>query len=660
MARRLVAGLVLGAAVGLALAIRLALFGAGCAHMPVTDDECLTVLQAKQIARGELPLLLMAQPYMFPLEAYMMAPLVDHLPRTPAGARAMAFGLGLVSLLLGWLVLRRWGRLADTWPGLVLLLFGSPYLLMMQYGIALPGYPSLIFLSSVLIWLACTDPEAAWKARGRAVLIGLLGGLACSVTMLALPVLIMAATMVGWHRNGRTARWTFPLACAGTIVGLIPHMLARASLRDPSGDILRLDSWRDALDGLVSPTLEVTLPAVLGMGCPVVPGGPTRVASVPALDLAFGVLGLVFLAAVTLRALATGWQRWREERWPSLDAGLVLAGTAWICLIMFLFSSRSSVHAYRYLTLMAWAWPFLAGYLYYHSGRVGRRVAAVLTILLVVANLQNGWGLLQRWNAPSFTAQLKAHDLTPVVRYLDERGIRYAYSVYADAYRLTFATDERITCAQLYNERFPCWPLPYKTEVDQVTNVAYVLSSDSGFTSEIFENDMASAKVTCRAQVCGAYKVYTDFVSSLGDEKSVRVSTADASHSPEDAAFRINTPDVFWRTEGFTQQTGMWVSVEWEESQQIGRLLVNHGAFVQDHPHTVNVYYRLGEGWTRWLDPIPCLSTPFTFRNGHPVYGGAVTRVDLPSAVTTRGIKLEIVEPRLGRAWTICGVSFVP
>ena len=59
----------LGGIIGVALVVRVALFWAGCANMPAFDDECIIALQAKQIAHGDVSLLMLAQPYLFPLEA---------------------------------------------------------------------------------------------------------------------------------------------------------------------------------------------------------------------------------------------------------------------------------------------------------------------------------------------------------------------------------------------------------------------------------------------------------------------------------------------------------------------------------------------------------------------------------------------------------------
>jgi hypothetical protein len=171
---------------------------------------------------------------------------------------------------------------------------------------------------------------------------------------------------------------------------------------------------------------------------------------------------------------------------------------------------------------------------------------------------------------------------------------------------------------------------------------------------------MASAKVTCRVETCGSYKVYTDFVFALGTPDTVLFSRAEASHSSEEAVNRINDPTQFWRSEGTLQQTGMWVSVEWPELRQVGHVLLSHGIYIRDCPDTVNVYYKTKETWAKLPDPLSCLSVPFMFANGHPVYGGEMTRLDFPVPVATTGLKMEIANPRTHRAWTIYQISLAP
>ncbi|MEI6564951.1 MAG: hypothetical protein WCO42_11665, partial [bacterium] len=272
--------LLLGFAVALflvaGLGFRLALFGASCANVPAFDDECIIGLQAKAIMQGNFSLFMWGQPYLFPLSAYILAPLMEFLPRTAFGARIMVFMAGLVTTFAGCLLAWRWGSIREIWPGLALMLVGSSFLLILLSGMALPGYAELLVLSAIVVGLAQHSLNARSTPWGLAWMAGVLAGLACSVTMLAAPVLVMSGLMIGLQHNWRTARWTAPAYLGGAIVGLVPHMLAKSLFPKVAGDIYVLETWRDALQALVSPVLHATLPAAFGIGCPIVPGHQER------------------------------------------------------------------------------------------------------------------------------------------------------------------------------------------------------------------------------------------------------------------------------------------------------------------------------------------------------------------------------------------------
>jgi MFS family permease len=670
-----IVGLLLVVTLGLAVGLRLFVLHTGCAGIPAADDECITVLQAKQIANGSLPLLFLGQPYGFPLDAYLMSPIMNILPRTAFGARLTAFVLGLLSLLLGLLILRRWGRIADTWPGILLLLFGSTFLLILQSGSALPGYPTLILLASAVLWMAQRQgSDDTHHPLWMALVAGVLTGVACSVTMLALPILIMAGIMMGLHRGWRTARWAVPVFALGGFVGLLPHALVAFLHPGAREVVFQAQPWKVALKELWSPVLDRTLPAALGIGSPVIAGSSERVTSFKGFALYFGVIWFLLLVVGSWIALARAWTRWRRERWPSLDTGMLVVGISWLCLLLFLASSRSHHRTYRYLILLVWAFPFLVTYLYGNARGLWRGVLAALTILFVVANLSNTVAVLKRWSDPGFADRLKSYDLRAAIDYLDSRGIRHAYATYADAYRITYATDERIVCSQPFNERFPGWPTPFKALVDASTNVAYVLSDAYRFPPKVFEWDMETMGILFRKQTCGHYQVFTDFTDTRSSTNALTEAatasgetailpsllTAGASHNAPEAVRMVDESSSFWRSSGYLQQTGMWIAVEWDASRFVQRVLLDHGGSGGDHPESMRVHYRSDDGrWEKASDSVQRHPEPFEFRNGHPVYGKAISRVDFLDPIETRGLKFEIAEPRSDRAWTLNEVSVI-
>jgi len=68
-------------------------------HLPVTTDEAMNVLAAKQIWGGAWLILLPGVPYLFPLESYLLSPLVDWMPRNTVGIRYLPFILGSISVI---------------------------------------------------------------------------------------------------------------------------------------------------------------------------------------------------------------------------------------------------------------------------------------------------------------------------------------------------------------------------------------------------------------------------------------------------------------------------------------------------------------------------------------------------------------------------------
>jgi hypothetical protein len=644
-------------AIGLALALRLAVFTVGIKAVPAFDDECKIALQAKQIARGDYSLLILASPYIFPLDAYLMAPWIRILPRTAFGARILAFGFGLLSLGFSWLILQRWGRLRDFWPGAALLLVGSGYLHALQIGCAMPGYGTLLLLSSVAVWLAQRQADRQDRLWLPALLVGIAGGLACSETMLSLPVLLTAGAMMALHRNGRAALQTCPAVAIGALLGLLPYLAATHLHADAFASVQQSIPWHQALRKLFSPVLDRTLPAALGIAPPVFPDTRERVGWLAPHGLWFSVTWLVMLTAATLVALGNSIRRWRRERWPSIDVGLVFTGISWLCLGLFLFSGRSHSHTYRYFAPLVWSFPFVVAYLYRHTGTAIRGVIGTVTVVFMAIQLANSAALLSRWSAPGFADELKSYDLRPAIRYLEDRGIRHGYATYVDAYRFTFETDERLVVCQPYNERFPGWLVPFKDQVDAATNVAYILSDTYRFPPERLADDLKAMNVAYRTRDCGHYVVFTDFTCpSRGSGTALphALMRAEASHNPSQAADMLDgTPDRFWRCEGALQQTGMWVAVTWESPRTVQRLLMDHGLIGRDHARRINVLARVDSRWVPVASGVPGSPAPFEFRNGRPVYGRAVTDIVLPQSIRATGLKVEIAEPRLDRAWTI-------
>jgi hypothetical protein len=645
-----------GIGILLAITLRLALLSVSCAQIPAFDDECKIALQAKQVAAGERPLLILASPYIFPLDAYLMAPLIKYLPRTAFGARIMATGFGLLAMGFSMLILWRWGGLRDIWPGLVLILFSSPYLLALQHGCAMPAYATLVMITALLILIAQRNGAEGEGQWGAALAVGLLIGLACSETMLCLPALLTVGAMVGLQRGWRSMRVALPALTVGIGIAFLPHYLAKVLHPGAFNAVEHKVSFVAGLSHLVNPVLSMTLPAAFGFGSPLFPDTKERLTWLAGGAGVAGMLWALVLVVATGVALRDFILRWKRERWPSVDGLLLFVGISWLSMILFLFSGRSHSHTFRYFVLIVWGFPFLVGGLYLRAGRSARWVLGGMAIILALLNVGGVMALINRWRDPGIARDLKLYDLTPAVRYLDSRGITKGYGSYTDSYRFNFETDGRLIVCQAYNERFPTWPVPFKPGVDACTNIAFVLSDSYSLPPEQFERDLSFCKIRYRKQLCGEFSVYTDFEWPPEAPRlfsRLPACQIDASHHRMDAMRMHDGKDSFWRCLGFIQKPGMWVSMKWEEPLVVKQVVFDQGVYHRDHPLSVHVDALKKGEWYRVASDVPVIRQPFGFINHHPIYGHGVTTVPLPEPVTTTGIRVEIAKPRANYAWTI-------
>jgi hypothetical protein len=442
----------------------------------------------------------------------------------------------------------------------------------------------------------------------------------------------------------------------GALIGFAPHLVAVHIDSGAFQAVQQSIPLRAALKKIISPALDRVLPAAFGWSPPIFPDHVDRVAGPTGLDLGFGLAWLAFLALLTAFSLRDFVRRWRQEQWPRLDTSLVFLGVSWICFVLFADSYRSHSHTYRYFIPLVWSFPFLMAYGYRRTGTVGRPILTALTILLLALNLMEGAATMRRWAKPDFSDYLKCYGLKPVFQYLDQRGINRCYGTYADAYRITFETDERIICSQPYNERFPGWHVPFKDIVDPAANAAFVLSDTYKFLPRQLEEDMVTMQVRGRKETCGHYEVYTDFepppFPSPGPEIPATSLAITTSHYPEGAAALHDGSYVKrWRSHQ-SQEKGMWIEIRLPSAHSISQMSFYYNQYRYDRARAMRLLAHDGQTWTNVVESISHKLDCFEFLNGHPVYGNEMQTIRFP-AVTTDRLRLEILKPEPGRDWTI-------
>lgn len=640
----------------LALGLRLFFFQLSVTHIPVDADEAIAALQAKQITRGEWPLLMLAQPYLFPLEAYVAAPFSRWLFHNAFGARLIPALLGLLSVFFMLAILRRWGSFRDTWPGYLLILFPSAYLLTLQTAFALPGYASLLVLTGLVFWLAQIRQDNTRGQFWLGLAAGLGAGLACSGSLLALPLLLAAALLFLSGRSWKDNVVAFIGFALGAGAGLLPFLLARGLYPGAYGAVTHGLSLSQALDRWWSPTLTFTLPAAMGIRPTIFPDDKDTLILAPGLDAAFGIFWVALILAATGVSLYGFFMRWRQTRRPSIIPADAILAMCWLSLLVFLFNYRSHAATYRYLLALVWGLPFVIAWLYARAKTVIRGFLGAAAVLLALINLTATGQLMHRWATPGFGVEtLRLYDVQSVISCLQSNALRHAYAAYHTAYRINYLTDEQIICSQPYNERFPGWPLPYKDEVDAAAKAAYVLEPGFGIPPADFEKDCAAMQVAFQKQTCGMYSVYTDFQTARTSPEQHGPGTnlqITVSHFAAAAGALVDgRTTTRWRSHQ-AQEKGMWIELRLPTDLPVAGLVLDYTGYPYDRARSIAILTRTPTGWQTTAAPIGRNLDPFRILNGHPALGYDRQTITF-APVVTDGLRIEILEPEPGRDWTI-------
>lgn len=647
----------------IALGLRLAFFSLSVTRVPESSDESLSTLQAKMmIEEGRRPLLVMANPYQFPVETYLQVPWVKILPRTALGARIIPFALSLASTAIFIIILFGLASWRTAWPALLLLLFPSAYILMLNSAYFIPQHSSFALLSSLALYLAFRI-RTTRIPRWAALLSGFCAGLAFSNHMLALPLLIMllAYALLGPREKDRP-RGVPVFFIAGTALGLLPYLLAIRLLPGSYGDVTGIVSLGEATRRIWGLTLNSALSGVMGIAPCFFPDGRHRLWLVPNLHIVFAVIWIAVMAAMTiLRTWRLG-RRVIETNRVTLEAPDVILGLAWLGFISFLLSARALSHTYRYLLLVAWMFPFMVGYLYARAPRIGRWVIGAAVILLAGFNIVVSLTLMRTWQDPGFAVrEANLFDLKPAIDYLESRGIHHAFASYWLAYRVTYETDGRVLCSQPYNERFRGWFTPYKATVDAATNVAYLMAPRVAFTTKHFEADLAAMDVTCHCETTGAVNVYTDF-HRQPDGRGEKIARAriqvTASHNSSRAASRLTDGGFLtsWQTSE-TQQNGMWIQLDLNKPATLSAVAITYAPDRRCPAQAIEVMGQTESGWQNIAgQPVAHMLDRFDFHNGHPAYGRYTQTIRFP-AVQIDSLKLILRDPEPDCKWAFSEIE---
>ncbi|MFN2351793.1 MAG: hypothetical protein ABR497_07590 [Kiritimatiellia bacterium] len=649
-----------GLALLLGLGLRAAFFSISTQNVPATSDESIEFLMAKHIARGQPHLLVMSQPYRFPLESYVMAPLTPLLPRTPYGARIVMCLAGLLDVLLLLLILKatRPHDYRRLWPAALLILLPSAYLLMQQSAYRITGYTAMTTCSLLAILAALKAQRLRW-----AFVCGLSAGLAVSSTMLALPLAMVASLYAMAAGRLRQAPLRLAALLPGLGVGLLPYYLALLLMPGAHQQVADTVPLRQALARLTEGPFRQTVLAVQGFQPNLFPDeSHLLLVNNTAGRWIFLACCLVFAALLLTRLTRIGLGLIRQRQ-LALRPWDIFLGIIILSVLAAVASRRFDSRSTRYLLPLAWCLPFICAGLLAGLPRRARQAFSLLLVILAVFNVYAGIMLMRQWRQPDFARNVpNLPDLRPAVEFLRQEDIRHCVASHWVAYRINFMTDEAILCSQPYNERFPHWPLPYKAEVDRADRVAYVLTERTRFLKpHIFERHLREMQVTSLRREQGDFVVYYDFSrpdhTAATHTLPLKALATEASHGT-DYLPRLTdgNHDLRWSSR-IAQQAGMWVQLNLPRLYEVNQLTIYYGNYAHDRAESMNLLARTTNGWSTIAAELPAELDKFAMPGNHPVYGLPPRQTIRGDTVKTDALRLEISAPRPRFNWSITGIE---
>ena len=387
------------------------------------SDEAIVGLMARHALHGDLTVFYWGQPYGGTQEALLTAPVVGVAGMHLLALRTVTLVLGAVAAALVWLVGRRTvgepiaavaAALYWVWPPFDVMW------LVHERGF----YGSDVVYCLLLLLLALRIAES--PTRVRVAVFGFVLGLAFWQTAQIVPIALPVVAWTIW-RAPRCLRHAWS-GLAAAAVGALPWLVWNAT-HDWASILPRANAsqYAHSLRLFVSPLL----PMLLGLRAPL--AGAALMPKV-LVYLVYAALGVLFLV---------GARRARHANASLLYA--VAAAFPFIWALSRRVTSETS--APLYLVVVSPVAVLLVAGL--GRGRVRAVLLVGLACVVSVVNLHRmeTWFGSDRDQFPRPTPR----DLTPLVETLDRLHIDRVYASYWIAFRLTFATDERIVAT---NEAF--------------------------------------------------------------------------------------------------------------------------------------------------------------------------------------------------------------
>jgi hypothetical protein len=649
------------------LLIRIVLSHYSIVNLPPSSDEALSQYLAERIANyAEYPLLFPGQPYQFPVEAYLRSMFTGIFDPGALEVRLPMMLLHLLTVFVLCMAILHTSTLKNAWTGLFIILVPSGYWLLHQSAYFVPQYTISALLSALIFYLVIKVSNSSQMMPAHTAMIDLFSGLALSNHLLLLPVVcgaFIASVVCGDLKRFASRSMVF---IPGLIIGLMPYLLAELMIEGAYDEITSRTDPGSILKRLEQIVISQSLPGAMGLYPPYFPDLSDRIQwGLPLRSLFLSAYALVLMICTIsrIKSFWTNLTRYRklEFSWP--DMFVFISYAAMILMSMNLSTSK---HDFRYLLPVVWSFPFLIVYCYQLLGSRLKWLLGGFVYLYLSVNIATAMSLIRDWKDPE-KIQLHADiaDITEMAEWMNEAGIKNCYASFWHVYRITYETDKKLFCAPVFNERFRDWPVPYKEEVDQKNNVAFVLSNSrwSKYRSHVFERELKARKVQYQVEHFdrGDFSVFYDFkdssssVEKLLPNASYHITTNIDSHDTN--VLTDNDLNIVWSVQ-LNQQKGQAIDIKLHQKQLVSKVELFYSNWIKDKSDSPRSVRVLGINDGKWSEIIKRKKANIEYlrlENSQPVLGHRVHTIRFEPR-WLNAVRVEIAGPKKNKKWGLSEV----
>lgn len=611
--------LLLGALIFIGVLGRALFLAVVMTNLGLCSDEAILGLMAQHVWTGEFPLITWAQPHGGTLETYLAAPLYLLVGTHPFLVKIWTFLMGVGYFIFIYLLTR---ELFGEKIGLIALALAAVppvYLaLMSSLGVSMNS-PALLGIV-VILYLTCRIIKGHHRVALSAIM-GLTAGLVFwthQIVAYGIAVSGLFLLVYDWKLCARKYFWVLAACFA---LGSLPLWIHNFNNCFETFTIVRGEDLPTTLAKLKM-ALTYTMPTVWGFYLPTYIDNPL-ILSVPGWLMV--TTGVIYFGLLTIGLCA-------RHAGPRFLGKAMLVLLFLITIIMFARTGRSNSWATRYLLHTYTALlPLMAVGLSAVLSR-SRLVFAAILAFLFAFNIYGWTRVAKVLQDPVVAAEkLDLPDLSPLIGFLQARGIYYGYLHYCFSYPVIFETDAEIILSPSHDERFGRFTQPYLSQVAAQTNIAYIFHNRIGFSSDQFQCWLQQAEIGFARTNLAPFVVFYDFTPPMQTNSGQEIIgqiiapgawKIEASHNASNARHAIDGKrDTRWST-AQPQQPGMTFLVDLGQSYQICKIDMFCGAYWHDFPAGIEIRVSLdGTSWDQiylnqdtaggmafWIDGQPRLS----------------------------------------------------